>query len=95
MMADTNGSDVSLLPDEMLKFVLESAHGLLQSPRTGRILSHCQPSALLTPNFIAATSRGVVPHISQDVLQKHTDIGAVYMGLEDCTFSTLSRQPSR
>jgi queuine tRNA-ribosyltransferase accessory subunit len=81
-------SDISLLPEEMLKFVLESSHHLPQSPRLGRLLSHGRPP-IHTPHYVAATSRGVIPHLSHDVLQKHTDINSAYIGLEDCTFDFL------
>lgn len=37
-----------------------------------------------TPNFYAVASRGVVPHLTPDVLAKHTEIGGVYIALEDC-----------
>ena len=82
-MADTGSSDLSPLPEEMLKLILDSSHNLLHSPRLGQLLSYGRPP-IHTPHYVAATSRGVVPHLSQDVFQKHTDIRAVYMGLEDC-----------
>ncbi len=85
-MADTDSYNLSLLPEEMLRFVLESSRNLLRAPRLGQILSRGRPP-IHTPHYIAASSRGVVPHLSQDVFQKHTDISAVYMGLEDCMFS--------
>jgi queuine tRNA-ribosyltransferase accessory subunit len=40
--------------------------------------------AIETPHYVAVTSRGVVPHVSPDVLARHTSIKAVYFGLEDC-----------
>jgi hypothetical protein len=39
-----------------------------------------------TPNFLAVASRGVVPHITPDVISQHTSIGGVHMALEDCKF---------
>lgn len=39
-----------------------------------------------TPNFLAVTSRGVVPHITPDVILEHTSFGGVHMALEDCKF---------
>ena len=42
-----------------------------------------------TPNFFAITSRGVVPHITPDVLSQHTGIGGVHIALEDCKFEAL------
>lgn len=39
-----------------------------------------------TPNFFALTSRGVVPHLSPDVISAHSEIGGVHMALEDCEY---------
>ncbi|KAM3074817.1 hypothetical protein ACMFMG_008230 [Clarireedia jacksonii] len=39
--------------------------------------------ALETPNFIAVTSRGVVPHMTPDVIAAHAKLGGVHMALED------------
>ena len=39
---------------------------------------------LPTPNYIALTSRGVVPHLAQDMMRDQTSIGSVYTALEDC-----------
>jgi hypothetical protein len=39
-----------------------------------------------TPNFIAITSRGVVPHMTPDVLTQHTQFQGVHMAIEDCRF---------
>jgi queuine tRNA-ribosyltransferase accessory subunit len=90
-MADDTSSGMTLLPDEMLRFVLDHSPNLLHAPRLGQLLSHGRP-AIHTPHYVAATSRGVIPHLSHDVLQKHTDLKAVYMGLEDCESPLASRQ---
>ncbi|KAL7925308.1 tRNA-guanine(15) transglycosylase-like protein [Trichoderma austrokoningii] len=39
--------------------------------------------AIETPNFIAATSRGSVPHLTPDNFKRHTTVGGVYMALEE------------
>ncbi|KAI9847942.1 MAG: hypothetical protein M1837_001459 [Sclerophora amabilis] len=36
-----------------------------------------------TPNYLAITSRGVVPHISQDMMRQHTSFSGVQVALED------------
>ncbi|KAK0651607.1 tRNA-guanine(15) transglycosylase-like protein [Cercophora newfieldiana] len=36
-----------------------------------------------TPNYFAATSRGVVPHMTPDNVEKHFHAGGAYMALED------------
>ena len=46
--------------------------------------------AMRTPHHIAVTSRGVVPHLSQDVFRQHTEVDGVYMALEDCALNVES-----
>ncbi|KAF2403081.1 tRNA-guanine transglycosylase [Trichodelitschia bisporula] len=50
-------------------------------------------SPIQTPHYAANTSRGVVPHLAHDNLQKHTDIRALYLGLEDFIEKTPPRVP--
>jgi queuine tRNA-ribosyltransferase subunit QTRTD1 len=52
-------------------------------PRLGRLTVHGR-NQLDTPNFLAVTSRGVVPHMTPDVVASSTDIRGVHMALEDC-----------
>jgi len=52
------------------------------APRLGELVT--RHNALETPHYVANTSRGLVPHISQDIMRKHTDIRGVYLALEDC-----------
>jgi hypothetical protein len=33
---------------------------------------------------VAVSSRGAVPHLSQDMMRANTNIGAMYTALEDC-----------
>jgi queuine tRNA-ribosyltransferase subunit QTRTD1 len=54
-------------------------------PRLGRLKFEGR-NELNTPNFIALTSRGAVPHMTPDVVAKHTDIRGMHMALEDCEF---------
>lgn len=78
-MADTKPHQ---LPDEMLTFdILKPAAAL--APRLGR-LSVPGRATLNTPHHVAITSRGVVPHLAQDVLKKNTNISSFYIALEDC-----------
>jgi queuine tRNA-ribosyltransferase len=53
------------------------------SSRLGR-LSVKQRKDLPTPNFIAVSSRGVIPHMTPDVIISSSQIGGVHMALEDC-----------
>jgi queuine tRNA-ribosyltransferase subunit QTRTD1 len=71
------------LPAEMLDFTLLKASGSL-APRLGR-LSFPKRKTILTPAFIGNTSRGIIPHVSQDNFRKSVDVGGAYVALEDCT----------
>ncbi|KAK6347125.1 hypothetical protein TWF696_007204 [Orbilia brochopaga] len=48
---------------------------------------------LHTPNFIAPTSRGVVPHLSPDNLDRNTGVVGVYVALEDFIEKAPQRVP--
>ena len=72
------------MDDGMLTFkLLHSVSTFGKGPRLGNLALKGRHS-LQTPHFIAVTSRGVVPHLSHDVLAQHTNISGVYMALEDC-----------
>ncbi len=66
---------------EILSHIDPNAAG----PRLGR-LSIPGRRDLETPNFFAITSRGVVPHLTPDVIASHTKIGGVHIALEDCEY---------
>ncbi|KAN0080852.1 tRNA-guanine(15) transglycosylase-like protein [Elaphomyces granulatus] len=36
-----------------------------------------------TPHYLSLTSRGAVPHLTQDVMRDHTSISSLYIALED------------
>lgn len=76
-------ASISELPPEMLDFTLLKTTGVL-APRLGR-LSVPGRKSILTPGFIGNTSRGVIPHISQDNFRKIVNLNGVYVALEDCT----------
>ena len=82
MSAGSSAQKLDQLPAEMLEFTLLKATGSL-APRLGR-LSVPGRNKILTPGFIGSTSRGIIPHISQDNFQKSVDLGGVYVPLEDC-----------
>ena len=79
---------LSNLPEEMFGIIKEASNGL--GPRLGR-LSLPGKRPIETPHYLGITSRGVVPHISQDNFREHTNLRGVYVPLEDCKFSTLTR----
>ena len=37
-----------------------------------------------TPHFFAVSSRGAVPHLSQDTMREQTSLKSMYTALEDC-----------
>lgn len=56
------------------------------APRLG-LLAVKDRKVLETPNFVAVTSRGVVPHMTPDVIAASSRIGGVHMALEDCKWT--------
>lgn len=67
--------------DEMNFHILrESLKGVA---RLGRLVIPGR-KVLETPGYVGITSRGVIPHLSQDNFQSKTAISGVYLGLEDC-----------
>jgi queuine tRNA-ribosyltransferase subunit QTRTD1 len=76
---------LSRLPPEMLAFTLKQAVTSTLRARVGQLLRG--RTAIETPHYVVTTSRGVVPHVSPDVLAKRTAVSAVYVPLEDCEYS--------
>lgn len=47
-----------------------------------------------TPNYTAVGSRGVIPHLTPELVSRETSFGAAYMALEDCrSLPTSSGSP--
>jgi queuine tRNA-ribosyltransferase accessory subunit len=63
---------------------LQAANGA--AARLGK-LNLPQGIPVETPNFIDIASRGAIPHLTIDVMSKHTDVHGAYMALEDCKSS--------
>jgi len=42
-----------------------------------------------TPHYVAVSSRGAVPHLSQDTMRNSTSIKGMYAALEDCEYSMV------
>lgn len=82
MSVESPAQKLEQLPAEMLEFTLLKAAGSL-APRLGR-LSVPGRNKILTPGYIGSTSRGIIPHISQDNFQKRVGLEGVYVPLEDC-----------
>lgn len=48
-----------------------------------------------TPNFIGLTARGAVPHLTPDNISKLSELGGVYVALEDCKSVPTHLPPSQ
>lgn len=68
--------------EDMFTVVKSTSNTL--APRLGRLTVPGR-NAIETPHYIGLTSRGVVPHLSQDNYASLTSIQGVYTPLEDCT----------
>lgn len=68
---------------ETSNFTIQKSTDSQPGPRLGRL---CLPGrkAIDTPHYIAISSRGAVPHLSQDTFAKQTHINGIYVALEDC-----------
>jgi queuine tRNA-ribosyltransferase subunit QTRTD1 len=84
-MDEQLANELSRLPPEMLAFTLKQASSSATGPRVGQLLRHGR-AAINTPHYVATTSRGIVPHVTPDVLARSTAVSAVYMPLEDCEY---------
>lgn len=82
-MEVSDNATVAQLPDDMFRFIVQHANSLESGARLASLTVQNRPS-IQTPHYLVATSRGVIPHLSPDTLQRHTNISAVYVGLEDC-----------
>lgn len=70
-------------PSAVFAFTLLESKLSGLGPRLGT-LAFKGRTPLQTPHYIALSSRGAVPHLSQDVMRKHTNIKGVHVALEDC-----------
>ena len=71
------------LPPELLSFELIKPLNHESGARLGRL---CFPGrqSIESPHYIAISSRGAVPHLSQDTMGESTGIKGLYTALEDC-----------
>lgn len=54
-------------------------------------LAFAGKDAIETPNFLAVTSRGVMPHISPDAIPSQVSFPGVFIAIEDCSSLLSSR----
>ena len=71
------------MPVEMFTIIKSATAGL--GPRLSR-WSLAGRNTIDTPHYLGITSRGVVPHLTQDTFARDAGISGVYVPLEDCTF---------
>ena len=81
MNGHANGK-LSQLPEEMFTIIKATSQNL--GPRLGRLALPGR-RVIDTPHYLGNTSRGVVPHITQDTFVRDTNINSIYVALEDCT----------
>jgi queuine tRNA-ribosyltransferase subunit QTRTD1 len=70
--------------------VLSHVDPNVSGPRLGRMIVEGRKD-LETPNFLAVSSRGVIPHMTPDVIAASTQIGGIHMAIEDCKSGSRSR----
>lgn len=80
---DEATSDMDMAAPQKLLFKVLSAAGDGCAARLGKLALPGR-RAIDTPNFTAVTSRGVVPHLTPDIVSKYTFLNSAYMALEDC-----------
>ncbi len=81
---------------QRMSFAVNASDGITadNNARTGKLNLEGRKS-IDTPNFLAISSRGAIPHITPDVLSEHTGIRGVHMPLEDCKFEALQHSSIR
>ena len=70
-------------PSRSLSFDIKGLMSNHDGARLGR-LTLSGRVAMDTPHYVAVSSRGTVPHISQDMMRDNTQIRSMYTALEDC-----------
>lgn len=74
-------------PGNMFPIVKSASNTL--APRLARLALPGR-EVIDTPHYIGLTSRGVIPHLSQDNFARLSSINGVYTPLEDCEYRLLS-----
>ena len=77
---------------KLMSFQLCKAQSDNDQPRLGR-LNFQGRNPIDTPHYLAVTSRGAVPHLSQDMTRDNTSIRALYAAIEDCEWIESSADP--
>ncbi|KAK3308931.1 tRNA-guanine(15) transglycosylase-like protein [Chaetomium strumarium] len=80
MTVDGQDLESETMRFEILKTALKDGGGA--TARLGR-LAFAGRLPIDTPNFIAVTSRGTLPHLTPDNVDKHLQVSGAYLALED------------
>ena len=75
-------SDVTI-PIKTMSFNIKFSKVIGNGPRLGNLSTQTH-NEIKTPHYIALSSRGAIPHISQDMLHDNTAVRGVFVALEDC-----------
>lgn len=82
-MASSISHPLSARAKSALSFVSSALGSNQCGPRLGRL--SCQGRIPIdTPHYLAISSRGIVPHLTQDMVKENTSITGLYAALEDC-----------
>ncbi|MCJ1475754.1 hypothetical protein MMC13_004418 [Lambiella insularis] len=73
---------LNLLPQELMSFQLLKVAAARDGARLGRLCVSGR-SSIDTPHYLGVSSRGAVPHLSQDIMRGDSSIKGIYVGLED------------
>lgn len=85
-------SDDDQIESRTLSFSISTESCNTEGARIGTLVtSNGRPIA--TPHYVAISSRGVVPHLTHDLLSKQHDVPAVYAALEDCKCAVVTQKP--
>ena len=67
----------------LLDFKVDGDSRTIERPRLGHLKLGGRID-IETPHYIAPTSRGTIPHVTQDLVRDSTAIKAEYVAVEDC-----------
>lgn len=83
-----------LIPDPDQRDMFRIVKGVVNDGVGARLgtLSLPKRRSIDTPNFIGLTARGAIPHLTPDIVGKRSEIGGVYMGLEDFMETTKKKK---
>ena len=76
-------------PGKSMVFELHAHEASDSEYRTGSLMTQGR-TTIHTPHYVALSSRGIVPHITQDMMRENTAIRGVYVAFEDCQYRCMS-----